>query len=115
MRERIPSVNMAFYVDMQTIEAIHTTLGIPMKHGLGAETSQQQQQQQQEDDEEESDPEELIEEDYSAVNLTTTGTSSCWQQTDHLNVIIVITGNFIYYLEIFNSNSNYDLNKYQCS
>ena len=30
-----------------------------------------------EDDEEESDPEELIEEDYSTVNLTTTGTSSC--------------------------------------
>ena len=78
MRERIPSVNMAFYIDMQTIETIHTSLGLPMKHGLGAETSQQQQQQQQqEDEEEESDPEELIEEDYSAVNLTTTGTSSC--------------------------------------
>ena len=73
MRERIPSVNMAFYVDMQTIEAIHTSLGLPMIHGMGAETSQQQQQH---DDEEESDPEELIEEDYSAVNLTT-GTSSC--------------------------------------
>lgn len=75
MRERIPSVNMAFYVDMQTIEGIHTVLGLPMKHGMGAEAAQQQQQQ--EDDEEESDPEELIEEDYSAVNLTTTGTSSC--------------------------------------
>lgn len=78
MREQIPSVNMAFYVDMQTIEAIHTALGLPMKHGMGAETSQQQQsQQQQHNDEEDSDPEELIEEDYSAVNLTTTGTSSC--------------------------------------
>ena len=76
MRERIPSVNMGFYIDMQTIEAIHTALGLPMKHGLGAETSQQQQQQQG-NDEEDSDPEELIEEDYSAVNLTTTGTSSC--------------------------------------
>jgi len=77
MRERIPSVNMAFYIDIQTIEAIHSVLGIPMKHGMGAETSQQQQQGNMEDDEEESDPEELIEEDYSTVNLTTTGTSSC--------------------------------------
>lgn len=80
MRERIPSVNMAFYVEMQTIEAIHTTLGLPMKHGLGAEAPQQQQGDVEEDEGEESEPEELIEEDYSTVNLTTTATatsSSC--------------------------------------
>ena len=72
MRERIPSVNMAFFINIQTIETIHTTLGVPMKHGLGAETTQEQ-----EEEEEDSEPEELIEEEYSAINLTTTGTSSC--------------------------------------
>ncbi|XP_065898421.1 intraflagellar transport protein 140 homolog isoform X2 [Dysidea avara] len=78
MRERIPSVNMAFYIDIQTIETVHATLGVPMKHGLGAETSQRDQEQEEDGmEEEDSEPEELIEEDYSAVNLTTTGTSSC--------------------------------------
>ena len=78
MRERIPSVNMAFYINIQTIETVHATLGMPMKHGLGAETSQREQEQEEDGmEEEDSEPEELIEEDYSAVNLTTTGTSSC--------------------------------------
>ena len=35
MRKRMPSVNMAFYVDMKTIEAVHQALGIPLGSGMG--------------------------------------------------------------------------------
>ncbi len=37
MRQRIPTVNMAYYVDIRTIETIHSTLGIPLGRGMGAE------------------------------------------------------------------------------
>lgn len=35
MRQRIPTVNMVYYVDISTIEAIHTGLGIPLGRGAG--------------------------------------------------------------------------------
>ena len=31
----MPSVNMAFFVDMKTIEAVHQALGIPLGSGMG--------------------------------------------------------------------------------
>ena len=31
----MPSVNMAFYVDMKTIETVHQVLGIPLGSGMG--------------------------------------------------------------------------------
>ncbi len=37
MRQRIPTVNMAYYIDIRTIEAVHSTLGIPLGRGIGAE------------------------------------------------------------------------------
>lgn len=35
MRQRLPTVNMAYYVEMSTIEAIHSGLGIPLGRGTG--------------------------------------------------------------------------------
>ncbi|XP_048575888.1 intraflagellar transport protein 140 homolog isoform X2 [Nematostella vectensis] len=37
MRQRVPSVNMAYYVNLKTIEAIHNAVGVPMGRGMGAE------------------------------------------------------------------------------
>ena len=39
MRQRIPTVNMAYYVDIKTIEAIHSALGVPLGRGIGADMS----------------------------------------------------------------------------
>ena len=39
MRQRIPTVNMAYYVDIKTIEAIHSALGIPLGRGIGADVT----------------------------------------------------------------------------
>lgn len=38
MRVKIPTVNMAFYVNMRTIEAVHRALDIPLGRGIGAES-----------------------------------------------------------------------------
>lgn len=37
MRQRIANVNMAFYVNMATIENIHRSLGIPLGRGMGGD------------------------------------------------------------------------------
>ena len=37
LRQRIPSVNMAYYISMRTIESIHKALGIPLGRGMGGE------------------------------------------------------------------------------
>lgn len=37
MRQRIPGVNMAFYLDMATIEAVHKALAIPLGRGVGSD------------------------------------------------------------------------------
>ena len=39
MRQRIPTVNMAYYVDIKTIETIHSALGIPLGRGIGADVA----------------------------------------------------------------------------
>ena len=39
MRQRIPTVNMAYYVDIKTIEAIHSAMGIPLGRGIGADVA----------------------------------------------------------------------------
>lgn len=38
LRQRIPSVNMAYYVSLKTIESIHKALEIPLGRGVGADT-----------------------------------------------------------------------------
>jgi len=38
LRQRIPSVNMAYYVSLKTIENIHKALDIPLGRGVGADT-----------------------------------------------------------------------------
>ena len=37
MRRRVPNVNMAYYVNLKTIEAIHKAVGVPLGRGMGAE------------------------------------------------------------------------------
>ncbi|KAM7433446.1 hypothetical protein ABFA07_016329 [Porites harrisoni] len=37
MRRRVPNVNMAYYVNMKTIEATHKAVGVPLGRGMGAE------------------------------------------------------------------------------
>ncbi|XP_072167641.1 intraflagellar transport protein 140 homolog [Diadema setosum] len=37
MRTRIPTVNMAYYINMKTIEAVHRALEIPLGRGMGAD------------------------------------------------------------------------------
>ena len=37
MRARIPTVNMAYYINIRTIETIHQALDIPLGRGMGAE------------------------------------------------------------------------------
>lgn len=40
MREKIPNVNVAYYVNMPTIEAIHRALDIPLGSGRGGDEGQ---------------------------------------------------------------------------
>lgn len=35
MRSRLPSLNLAYYINMKTIEAIHKSVGVPLGRGLG--------------------------------------------------------------------------------
>ena len=37
MRRRVPNINMAYYVNMKTIEATHKAVGAPLGRGMGAE------------------------------------------------------------------------------
>ena len=59
MRQRIPTVNMGYYVDIKTIESIHSALGIPLGRGIGAEAGNGQRDQEEESEGEESVGEEV--------------------------------------------------------
>ncbi|XP_033108707.1 intraflagellar transport protein 140 homolog [Anneissia japonica] len=59
MRSRIPTVNMAFYVNMRTIEAIHRALDIPLGRGMGAEKK---------DEDDGDEVEEEVQEEYDEDN-----------------------------------------------
>ncbi|XP_071962146.1 intraflagellar transport protein 140 homolog [Antedon mediterranea] len=59
MRSRIPTVNMAFYVNMRTIEAIHRSLDIPLGRGMGAEKK---------DEDDGDEVEEEVQEEYDDDN-----------------------------------------------
>ena len=37
MRQRIPNVNLSYYIDIRVIENIHTAMGIPLGRGMGPE------------------------------------------------------------------------------
>ena len=51
LRQRVPTVNMSFYVEIQTIEAIHNSLGIPLGRGIGADMAGGRQQAKESDEE----------------------------------------------------------------
>lgn len=50
MRQRIPTVNMAYYVDIKTIEAIHSAMGIPLGRGIGADAAGRGEEEESEGD-----------------------------------------------------------------
>ena len=66
MRQRIPTVNMVYYVDIRTLEAIHSALGIPLGRGIGADVQHGSGRVsgdaggEEEEEEEESDGEESV-------------------------------------------------------
>ena len=66
MRQRIPTVNMVYYVDIRTLEAVHSALGIPLGRGIGAEVKHGRGRMsgdaggEEEEEEEESDGEESV-------------------------------------------------------
>ena len=35
LHHRLPTINLAFYVDAKTIETVHKALGIPLGRGVG--------------------------------------------------------------------------------
>ena len=37
LRSRVRNVNMAYYINMETIETIHRVLDIPLGHGRGGD------------------------------------------------------------------------------
>ncbi|XP_019615052.1 PREDICTED: intraflagellar transport protein 140 homolog [Branchiostoma belcheri] len=61
MRQRIPTVNMAYYVNMRTIEAVHRALDIPLGRGMGAEKNMRAESMEEDEGEE---VEEDVAEDY---------------------------------------------------
>eukprot|EP00058_Branchiostoma_floridae_P021724 XP_002607214.1 hypothetical protein BRAFLDRAFT_118626 [Branchiostoma floridae] len=61
MRQRIPTVNMAYYVNMRTIEAVHRALDIPLGRGMGAEKNMRTESLDEDEGEE---VEEDVAEDY---------------------------------------------------
>ena len=64
MRQRIPTVNMAYYIDIKTIESIHSALGIPLGRGIGAEVGSSGQRDLEEGSEGEESVGEEVEDAY---------------------------------------------------
>lgn len=50
MRQKIARVNIAYYVNMRTIEAVHQALDIPLGRGFGAEAGDGDDDEIPEDD-----------------------------------------------------------------
>ena len=62
LRQRIPSVNMAYYVSLKTIETIHKALDIPLGRGVGADTQKNGFVNGNDNVEEDEDDEDFVEE-----------------------------------------------------
>ena len=48
LKKRLPAVNIAFYVDMKTIENVHQVLGIPLGSGAGVEAEDVEEEEEEE-------------------------------------------------------------------
>jgi intraflagellar transport protein 140 len=57
MRQRIPNVNLTYYIDIQVIENIHTAMDVPMGRGVGAEEREEKPEEEDGEEEVESDVE----------------------------------------------------------
>ena len=52
MREHMPSVNMAYYISIKTIEAVHSGLGLPLGRGVGGEGVRKEERERAQNSEE---------------------------------------------------------------
>ncbi len=66
LRQRIPSVNMAYYVSMRTIEDVHNALEMPLGRGIGADSPKHETSIGDGDDDGDFIEEEVADEAYDA-------------------------------------------------
>lgn len=73
MRQRIPNVNLTYYIDIRIIENIHTAMGVPLGRGMGGEAADRRGGEKgpgaaggEEEEEEEQEEEEEVESDMEA-------------------------------------------------
>ena len=68
MRQRIPNVNLTYYIDIHVIENVHTAMGVPLGRGVGGEdekvpqrtgAGEELEEEEEEEEELESDVEEI--------------------------------------------------------
>ena len=52
MRQRIPNVNLTYYIDIHVIENIHTAMDVPLGRGVGAEERGARREEEEEEEEE---------------------------------------------------------------
>ena len=65
MKQRIPNVNVTFYIDLRIVEDIHTAMGIPLGRGMGAgELERVEKRNEEEEEEEEEEVESDVEGEY---------------------------------------------------
>lgn len=64
MRQRIPNVNLTYYMDIRVIENVHTAMGVPLGRGVGGgEAGRDERRGQGEGQELEEEEEEEVESD----------------------------------------------------
>ena len=64
MRQHMPSVNMTYYINIKTIETVHSALEIPLGRGVGAEGERGGEGRREEEMSEEESVGEDVEEGY---------------------------------------------------
>ena len=57
MRQRIPNVNLTYYMDIRVIENVHAAMGVPLGRGVGREEGVGREAGQEEEEQEEEEVE----------------------------------------------------------
>lgn len=57
MRQRIPNVNLTYYMDIRVIEGIHAAMGVPLGRGVGGGAAGKEGAGQDDEEEEEEEVE----------------------------------------------------------
>lgn len=65
MKQRIPNVNVTYYIDLRIVEDIHTAMGVPLGRGMGAsELDRAEKGDEEAEEEEEEEVESDVEGEY---------------------------------------------------